>query len=106
VSWRLALVAVALPACAVLVHPTDAHVAWAAARWPDVTLAELEKGRTTYVDTCSGCHTLPRPESRAPDDWPDKVREMETDQDVHLGDEERRVLLRYLEAAAALPAAR
>lgn len=105
---RLGMVTVALGAqlgCAVLVHPSDVHVAWATARWPDVTLAELAQGRTEYVDHCAGCHTLVRPETQAPDDWPDRVREMQDDQGVRLTDDERRRIVRYLSVASAIPAA-
>jgi mono/diheme cytochrome c family protein len=92
-----------LSACAPLVRPTEAHVTWAGAKWPDVTLAELQRGRTLYVDNCSGCHTLVRPETRPPDEWPERIDEMQDEHDVRLSDEDRRAVVRYLEAASAIP---
>lgn len=105
-AWKVAVLVAALGAqlgCAVLVHPSDVHVAWATARWPDATLAELSQGRTEYVDHCAGCHTLVRPETQAPEDWPDLVREMEDEQGVELTADERRRIVWYLEVAAAIP---
>ena len=102
-GWALALGLSLQPACAVLVYPTELHTAWAAERWPDVTLAELQAGREAYVDICSGCHTLVRPETHAPEDWPDLVKEMEEEQEVRLEPAERQMILRYLEAASAIP---
>jgi hypothetical protein len=105
---RLLAVAAALGAqlgCSVMVHPSDVHVAWGAPRWPDVTLAELSQGRTEYVDRCAGCHTLVRPETQTPDDWPDLVAEMEDEQGVELSADERRRIVRYLMVAAAIPVA-
>lgn len=91
--------------CSVLVHPSDLHLAWASARWPDTTLAELAQGRTEYVDHCSGCHTLVRPETEDADSWPDHVAEMEDEHGVELTPDEKRRIVRFLMVAAAVPAA-
>ena len=89
--------------CVSLVRPSEVHVAWATARWPDATLTQLEQGRAVYVARCSGCHALHLPSELYPEDWPEQVREMEQEQDVVLTDDERTSMLRYLAAASEIP---
>lgn len=82
----LARAAVRLTAClalagpiacaAALRQPTPQDARSAAARWPDTTLKDLERGRSLYVRRCSGCHTLHLPSERRADEWPTLVEKM------------------------------
>lgn len=56
------------------VRPSD--VAIARTRWPSIDLARLQEGRKTFVETCSGCHSLPLPRDKTPKQWPSVVRVM------------------------------
>jgi hypothetical protein len=50
-------------------QPVLADASWAAERWPGTTLEDLQRGRSDYVQRCSGCHTLPNPEATSPTRW-------------------------------------
>ncbi|MGZ3423754.1 MAG: hypothetical protein ACXVEF_19890 [Polyangiales bacterium] len=56
--------------------PTAQQASAAAERWPGTTQEELVAGRTLFVERCSGCHTLPVPDSHTPDSWPKLIDEM------------------------------
>jgi hypothetical protein len=78
--------------------PTDADVLRASARWPETTLASLSRGRSLYIDHCSGCHALHLPTERPPSAWPAIVTEMQ--ERSRLDAEKSTVLVRYLVTAA------
>jgi cytochrome c5 len=95
----LLAVGVALAACAPgLPRPTQAHVAAAQERDPTATLADLERGRSTYAAKCGGCHALRDPVSLNSDAWHHEVDQMQTKQGVRLAPQETRDILRYLDA--------
>lgn len=87
-----------LTACAGLHRVVQEDLTRAQQRWPDVTLVQLEQGRTMYVRRCAGCHALHRPEEFAPEQWPRWVEDM-TD-DAKLTPEERAAIERYLVIAS------
>lgn len=99
---RAVLLATALAACggASLPQPTAADASRGAAHFPDLTLAELEQGRSLYVSRCGGCHTLKRPAELAPQQWDQEVTEMREKNGVKLSDAEARAIVRYLSVAA------
>jgi hypothetical protein len=76
--WLLGLAALALAlGCAgPILVPTDADAVRASVDWPGTTVAELSEGRRLYLQRCTSCHSLYRPESRPPGAWPKIVREM------------------------------
>jgi mono/diheme cytochrome c family protein len=59
-----------------ILMPTDADAARASVDWPGTTVLALTEGRHLYLQRCSGCHALYRPESRPPGTWPKIVRDM------------------------------
>jgi len=59
-----------------LPRPSTATAARAQGRWPDSTLAQLEQGRSVFVQRCSGCHALPLPDSRTEAEWKKVLDEM------------------------------
>ena len=61
---------------AALPRPSSATVARAQGRWPDSSLAQLEQGRSMFVQRCSGCHALPLPDSRTEAEWKKVMDEM------------------------------
>lgn len=75
-SVSLALAAL-LGACApALPQPSADDARAATARYHDVTLAELEAGRSAYVSRCSQCHNLFDPRDRTAAAWPAIVKDM------------------------------
>lgn len=80
--------------------PTAADATRAGAHFPDVTLSELEHGRSLYVSRCGSCHTLKRPGELAAERWETEVGEMRAKNGVKLSDLEARAIVRYLMTAA------
>ncbi len=62
--------------CASLPRPELADLPTARAHYPTASLQSLEAGRRAFVANCSGCHALPRPEKKNPNEWPQIVDEM------------------------------
>ena len=61
---------------AALPRPSAATAARAQGRWPETTLEQLEHGRAVFVQRCSGCHSLPLPDSRTEAQWIKVLDEM------------------------------
>jgi cytochrome c5 len=80
--------------------PTAADATRASLHFPDVTLSELEHGRTLYVSRCGSCHTLKRPAELSAERWEIEVSEMRAKNGVKLSDDEARAIVRYLATAA------
>lgn len=98
----LAMALAALAACATDVPratPLDAERA--ARTRPGTTLADLERGRTTYLSKCTSCHRPIAPRSIAGDRWPQHVDEMR--ERAHLSAEEHDAIVLYLTTIAAAP---
>ena len=88
-------------ACAAgLPSPTNQDASWAAERWPGTTLAELEAGRTLYVENCAGCHALKAPDAVPPGQWREEISEMRTKRGVDTSDEDAELMARFLETLA------
>jgi mono/diheme cytochrome c family protein len=85
-----------------LPHPTQIDVERARAEDPSVTLLDLERGRSTYMQRCAGCHALRDPGALTPEAWPGAVDKMQGSEHVRLSAEERSDILRYLRAASAV----
>ena len=81
-------------------EPSAADATRGAAHFPDVTLAELERGRTLYVSRCGGCHVLKRPMELPAEQWASEVSEMRSKNGVNLSDAEAQAIERYLFVAA------
>lgn len=62
--------------CVSLPRPVPADVSTARAHYPTASLESLEAGRRAFVESCSGCHALPHPEKKKPNEWPQIVDEM------------------------------
>lgn len=77
-----------------ITQPTAADLPRAQARWPAATLAELQEGRTLYVQKCAGCHHLYVPGAYSPDRWLGLVPEMQERAKLDDGQAER--IARYL----------
>jgi hypothetical protein len=74
----------------------DAH--WASQQWPGTTVDDLSRGRDLFVLRCAGCHNLPQPVAKTPEEWAGVVEEMGPG--AKLGPAERELVLRYLSAAS------
>jgi len=99
---RLALLSLLAVGCAgQLPPPTEADVLRASTRYPGVTVADLTRGRKLYVQHCSGCHALVRPQTKAPDEWPKLVAEMT--ERAKLDQPTVQEIVRYLVVASGAP---
>ena len=96
------LLAGAVAACggSAVPEPTTADALRGSAHFPDVTLAELQQGRTLYVSRCGSCHTLKRPAELPSEQWQVEVTEMRSKNGVKLSDAEAQAIVRYLALAA------
>ena len=97
-----ALATFALASCGIDVPratPLDAERA--ARTRPGTTVADLERGRTTYLSKCTSCHRPVAPRSIAHDSWPHHVDEMR--ERAHLSVEEHDAIVLYLTTIAAAP---
>ncbi|HET9933513.1 MAG TPA: cytochrome c [Polyangiaceae bacterium] len=61
-----------------LPHPTNQHLNIAKQSEPNVSLADLERGRSLYVQKCGSCHALRAPQSLAPEQWRPEIEKMRT----------------------------
>jgi mono/diheme cytochrome c family protein len=98
----VALLATALAACggSAMPEPTVADASRGGAHFPDLTLAELQQGRTLYLSRCGSCHSLKRPAELSPERWRTEVDNMRRNNGVELSDAEARAIERYLAVAA------
>jgi hypothetical protein len=95
---RAFLFVVVLAGCVTIPHLTPAQLAWASSKWPDVQMAELEKGRSIYVTRCGSCHTAPSPAEVMEQNDADMVREMS--ERAKLTPAEQQAVMRFVEAAS------
>jgi mono/diheme cytochrome c family protein len=94
---RAALVLLPLVGCAAaLPHATEADAVRVNGNFPGATVAQLEHGRTLYVERCAGCHQLREPASETPLAWPKLVAEMRDSHGVHLTSDDERGITAYL----------
>lgn len=78
--------------------PTPADAAFASARWPGTTVADLQVGQRKYSEHCSSCHALYRPEAYPAHKWQGFVDEMVVR--AKLAPDDVRDIVRYLVVAA------
>jgi len=79
--------------------PTTADVSRVEARFPGLTLAELQSGRDLYRARCGSCHVLYHPATHGATDWPRLLGEMA--ERAKLSGPERGRVERYLVAMAS-----
>jgi len=83
-----------------LPHPSSQHLSVAQKSEPQVSLGDLDRGRSLYVAKCGSCHALRDPKSLAPPQWQHEIDEMESKQGVHLKPAESHDIFRYLAAVS------
>jgi len=81
-------------------QPTGADARRGNAHFANLTLAELQQGRTLYVSRCGSCHALKPPAELQPEQWQAEVTEMREKNGVKLSDAEAQAIVRYLTVAA------
>lgn len=59
-----------------LPNPSQTDVDRSGTRWPGLTVADLERGRTLYAGRCAACHQLYAPHSFTPERWELEVDKM------------------------------
>ena len=84
-----------------LPEPTTADANRGSTQFPDVTLAELQRGRSLYQSRCGSCHALKRPAELPAAQWQHEVSNMRENNGVKLSDAEARAIVRYLAIAAS-----
>jgi cytochrome c5 len=90
------VVTLALAACGggALLMASPADLQRGAARYPDLTAAQLDDGRSLYAGHCSACHLPPAPASQPASAWPGHVAEMKVR--ARLSEDQARLVERYL----------
>jgi hypothetical protein len=78
--------------------PTLADAVHASNRWPGTTVADLQLGQRKYVEHCSSCHTLYRPDAYPAHRWQGFVDEMVVR--AKLAPADVRDIVRYLVVSA------
>jgi len=96
---RIVMLAALVGCIGPMPRPTEADVLRAASRRPQTTLVELERGRSLYVERCSGCHRPYEPDTFAAGSWPGRVGDMA--KRANLGTESRKLIVLYLVTLAA-----
>ncbi len=92
----------ALAACtSALPSPNNEDEARAHARWPGVSMGELQHGRALYVERCASCHALKTPGTVSPEHWPIAIEIMRKKHGVRLTDDEANTMERYLWSVAS-----
>lgn len=71
-------------------------------RWPDTSAEDLEKGRQTFLDNCSSCHSYPDRTAYSEKEWPGIARRMGDKVDMKEADIE--LLVRFILAERSAPA--
>ena len=56
----------------------------------------MSDGERMYMRKCTSCHRAYEPSSRTAAQWQDSMAEMEKQKKVHLGQEDRALILGYL----------
>ena len=106
IGWSVA-VGLTLAACSAgLPHPNNQHLTAARQSEPNVSLADLDRGRSLYVQKCGSCHALRDPSSLPPEQWRHEIDEMESKQGVRLKSDEQQDIYRYLAAVSTSSSAR
>ena len=96
---RNLLLALATAGCSsALTVPEAGHVDRVRSDWPGTALDDLARGRATYIQKCSGCHTLYLPPSRSGSEWREQVARMA--ERAHLTASQTSDITRYLVAVA------
>jgi len=74
--------------------PSANAVAWASARWPNVTAESLAHGRELFVSKCNACHSSPDVAEIEDDRWPGIVKSMGGK--AHLSSDEKDAVLHFI----------
>jgi mono/diheme cytochrome c family protein len=104
-AWLLTVVlfcAATLTGCAAgLPAPNADSARRIAARWPDVAVADLERGRTLYAGRCASCHRLYEPATYGAERWEKQLGEMRVRAGLDAAEE--RSILQYLVSVSGHP---
>jgi len=65
-----------LTSCAKVLTPKQSDVQVGTAKFPGLTLAQLDEGRTLFKHRCTQCHLAKNPTSRDEEEWRDIVPKM------------------------------
>jgi cytochrome c5 len=83
-----------------IVQPLQTDADRGAAKFPDLTLAQLTEGKAVHEQYCTGCHKLPSPRSQKEGAWKHIVPNMVTKANRKFGNgidaAKEQSLLRYL----------
>lgn len=79
--------------------PTQATVDGVKTKYPNITLAELNKGKALYEQKCTICHGIKTPQSRTEEQWTPIVYEMTqmaNKDEIKIKPAEEEAILKYL----------
>ena len=77
--------------------PDSTTVSRADSQWPGTTLADLQQGRTAYVQNCAACHNLHDASDLSPSGWRRVMVKMQ--KKAKIDDVTKDSILRYLLAS-------
>jgi mono/diheme cytochrome c family protein len=100
-SWLAAVVCTIAACGGGLPRPTPVDATRAQTRFPGTTVADLDRGRSLYVQTCAGCHALKAPGTLPPEQWKGEVDEMREKRGVAISDGDAELIVRYLWTASS-----
>lgn len=99
--WILAACAIVIYACSSkIIAPNQTDVDRMQMVYPNLTLAQLQKGKADYEKYCSTCHSLYKPTDFSEAKWkhevPDMARKMKRKQGITLDEATQNDILTYL----------
>jgi hypothetical protein len=107
---RMAVLVVVCASCSAprLAAPTQSQADAVAGRFPGVTLAQLELGKSTYAGECQTCHKLYKPAALSESEWNEIVPEMVVKANKKAGKVvvdplQQEAIVRYLAVARTQP---
>jgi hypothetical protein len=97
-AFGAAALVILIGSCSPALAPLSPQQAeWAAEKWPEMTVEQLDNARTMYVMRCSGCHSLYQPAKYSLEKW-DRILDTMAPK-AKLDGTEREMVRRYIVTA-------
>ena len=100
---------VVLAACkaVILAAPAQSDVDRVKDKYPNYTLAELQKGKKLYELKCQACHGLKNPRKESEEEWreivPEMVQKAKKKKGIIVSAEEEEAILKYVITMSSAP---
>lgn len=82
--------------CATSLIPTisSEHIKYANERWGNINSSDLIAAREKYIQTCSGCHSLPLITDHDEKKWTELINDMT--KEINLPDADKEIIQKYV----------